>query len=177
MTPLIPGRSVGRSNRGGARNQRQFGSQHPTNPRSAVGNDSELTTNRANCDNCANGPRLIGGSRNTTNKGYKSRNQNVAPHQGARGQGKAERCTRSSKNPASPPISAGPSPFGVGLTHQDRAEAVLRWNLTPRNIASEEAQVRVKNRAHRLARVAREEATGIKEPRPHNHRSLRASSG
>ena len=156
MTPFIPSRSIGRSNRGGPRDQRQFGPQHPTSRRAAVGDDSEHATNGAN------GRRPIGGSRNTT----KSRNQGGAPHQAARGLGKSERRPRPSKNRASPSASAGPSPFGVGLTNQDRAEAVLRWNLTPGNIATEEAQACERNRALRLAREAREKATGVKEPPP-----------
>ena len=166
MTPFLPSRSVARSHGGGARSERQLASQHRTNTRTAVRDDSEQTTNRVNGGNRAHGPRRIGGSRNSSNKGHKSRNENGAASHGRRGHGKNECRPRSSNNSGSLPIAAGPSPFGVGLTNQDRAGAVLRWNLTPGYIASEKAQARERNRALRLAREAHEEATGVKEPPP-----------
>jgi hypothetical protein len=152
----------------GDRSQRQFTSQpqgnwtpNSSSPWGAIGDRSNQ-----NIKGHYGGNRFNGGYNNGYNNGYNAGYQNGFAHQGHRGQSRNERRPRWSHNTTSPSISPEPSPLGVNLSHEDRAQAVQQWNLTPDNIANQEAMEREKNRAVRLAREAREAATGIKEPLP-----------
>ena len=87
-------------------------------------------------------------------------------YQGHRCKSTKQRRPHASNITTSAPVLLGPSPLGIGLTDGDRVRAVAQWNLTPGNIEVQEAMERERNRAMRLAREAREAATGIKEPPP-----------
>lgn len=66
------------------------------------------------------------------------------------------------RNNRGPPISPGLS--RGGLSQDDRAQAVNRWNALPGKLLEDEAEQRRKDREAYLARQAEEAATGVKKP-------------
>ena len=68
------------------------------------------------------------------------------------------------RNNRGPPISPGLS--RGGLSQDDRAQAVNRWNALPGKILEDEAEQRKQARDARIAKEAEEAATGIKKPGP-----------
>lgn len=69
--------------------------------------------------------------------------------------------------PTSPGFSRGPRP-NDSISHEDRTQAVNRWNTVASTLQNDEAEERRKNREARLAKEAEDAAAGVKkEPVTH----------
>lgn len=102
------------------------------------------------------------GSRQASNRQGDNPFQNYR-YNGTNSYNNARSDRRFSRN-SSPPPTNGPSPIGVRLSSDDRANAVNRWNALPDQIVADEQAAKERNRLAHITREAEEAITGLKRP-------------